>query len=317
MDLPDLNDIRTFVAIGREGTLTAAARELDLPPSTVSRALTRLEKHLDVLLVRRSPRGLVLTDFGTEYLLTCKRTMRTLRDGSEMLEKHRERPHGLIKIACPITMARSIFGPLLKEFLDRYPELRVEIEPYSSGWDREPQEDVDIFFKVRAPRDSLRRVRPYPGAKRGLFASPEYLAAQGVPVRPDDLTDHTCIGSGTWKLTRGLKVATPSLVFRAVLSDPAVHLDLALSGLGIAILPLYMGARLDTRNRLIQVLPQWHPEPITLCALFSGSARLTPKVQVLLDFLAEYIGTDRDPRLDHVPAKGMFTESRLEETSGP
>jgi DNA-binding transcriptional LysR family regulator len=112
-------------------------------------------------------------------------------------------------------------------------------------------------------------------------------------------------------------VVAPNLVFRAVLSDPAVHLDLALSGLGIAILPLYMAARRDTRKRLIHVLPHWSPEPITLCALFSGSARLTPKVQVLLDFLAEYIGTDQDPRLDLVPAKGMFTESRLEETSGP
>ena len=64
MKIPDLNDVRTFVAIGQEGTLTAAARELNLPTSTVSRALTRLEKHLDVLLVQRSPRGLVMTDVG-------------------------------------------------------------------------------------------------------------------------------------------------------------------------------------------------------------------------------------------------------------
>ena len=84
MDIPDLNDVRTFVAIGREGTLTAAARELNLPTSTVSRALTRLEKHLEVLLVQRSPRGLVLTDFGKEYLQTCRRALRTLQDGSEL-----------------------------------------------------------------------------------------------------------------------------------------------------------------------------------------------------------------------------------------
>ena len=162
MDIPDLNDVRTFVAIGREGTLTAAAKELHLPTSTVSRALTRLEKHLDVLLVQRSPRGLVLTDFGKEYLQTCRRALRTLQDGSELLESHREHPSGLIKVACPITMARSIFAPLLKQFLTRYPDLRVEIEPYSSGWDQEPREDVDVFFKVRAPslnnaRSSMQR----------------------------------------------------------------------------------------------------------------------------------------------------------------
>lgn len=317
MELPDLNDVRTFVAIGREGTLTAAARELNLPTSTISRALTRLEKHLGVLLVQRSPRGLVMTDFGNEYLLTCKRALRTLRDGSELLESRRERPSGLIKVACPITMARSIFASLLKEFLGRYPDLRVEIEPYSSGWDQEPREDVDVFFKVRAPRDSLRRVRPYPGTKRGIFASPDYIAAHGNPATPDELVTHTCIGSGTWKLSRGSKIAAPNIAFRVVVSDPVVHLDLALSGFGIAILPLYMARRPDTRNRLMPVLPPWNPEPITLCALFSGSARLTPKVQVLLDFLGEFIGTDRDPRLHRVPAKGLFTDPKLEPTSGP
>jgi LysR family transcriptional activator of dmlA len=317
MEIPDLNDVRTFVAIGQGGTLTAAAKELNLPTSTVSRALTRLEKHLNILLVQRSPRGLVMTDFGKEYLQICRRALRTLRDGSELLEGRRERPTGLIKVACPITMARSIWAPLLPEFLARYPELRVELEPYSSGWDQEPREDVDVFFKVRAPRDSIRRVRPYPGTKRGLFASPDYVKSRSNPAAPDDLVAHTCIGSGTWKLSRGSKVAAPNISFRVVVSDPVVHLDLALSGLGIAILPLYMAKRPDTRNKLMPILPLWNPEPITLCALFSGPARLTPKVQVLLDFLGDYIGTDRDPRLHSVPARGLFTDSKLEATSGP
>jgi DNA-binding transcriptional LysR family regulator len=118
-------------------------------------------------------------------------------------------------------------------------------------------------------------------------------------------------------LSRGKNVATPNIVFRVVISDPIVHQDLALGGLGIAILPLYMAKRPDMHDRLIQILPYWTPEPITLCALFSGPARLSPKVQVLLDFLGEYVGTDRDPRLHSVPAKGLFTDSKLEATSGP
>jgi len=317
LEIPDLNDVRNFVLIAQAGTLTAAARDLSLPTSTVSRSLTRLEKQLDVLLMQRSPRGLALTDMGKEYLQTCRRALRTLRDGSELLENRRDQPGGLIKIACPITMARSIFAPLLKEFLTRYPELLVEIEPYCSGWDQEPREDVDVFFKVRAPRDSARRVRPYPGTKRGLFASREYIAAFGAPVSPEELIAHTCIGSGNWKLSRGSRITAPNIVFRVVASDPVVHLELALSGFGIAILPLYMSKWREARDRLVPVLPHWHPEPITLCALFSGPARLTPKVQVLLDFLGEYIGTDRDPRLKQVPSKGLFTDANLIVTSGP
>jgi LysR family transcriptional regulator, transcriptional activator for dmlA len=307
----DLNDVRTFVAVAQAGTLTAAAKEMHLPASTVSRALTRLEKHLGVLLVQRSPRGLSMTDSGKEYLQACRRALRTLKDGGELLEGRRTSPSGLIKVACPFTMAQGVFAPLLNEFLGRYPDLRIQIETFAPGWDQEPREDVDIFFKLRAPKDSVRRLRPYPGTVRGLFASPGYIQSSGSPATPDDLTAHSCIGSGTWKLSRGKKIATPNILFRVVSGDPAVGLKLAISGFGISVLPLWMAKRPDVRNGLIPVLPQWTPEPITLCALFSGPSRLTPKVQVLLDFLDEYIGTDRDPRLEQDLAKGYFTDRRL------
>jgi DNA-binding transcriptional LysR family regulator len=139
----------------------------------------------------------------------------------------------------------------------------------------------------------------------------------GAPATPDDLTAHTCAGSGVWNLTRGQKVATPNIVFRVVTSDPTIALKLALSGFGIVVLPLWMAKRADVRKGLVPILPLWSPDPITLCALFSGPARLTPKVQVLLDFLAEYIGTDRDPRLEQDRAKGYFTNPLLPPTAGP
>ena len=214
-------------------------------------------------------------------------------------------------------MARDVLAPLLNEFLKRYPDLRIELEPYASGWDQEPREDVDVFFKLRAPKDSVRRVRPYPGTVRGLFASPGYIQASGSPATPDDLTAHNCIGSGAWKLNRGQKIATPNILFRVVTSDPTVALKLAISGFGVAILPLWMAKRAYVRNVLMPILPLWSPEPITLCALFSGPARLTPKIQVLLDFLDEYIGTDQDPRLEQNPAKGYFTDRNLAPTAGP
>src|ERR1700689_3769998 len=94
----DLNGIRMFVAVAQAGTLTAAATEMQLPASTVIRALTRLEHHLGVLLVQRSPRGLVLTDSGREYLQSCRRALRILKVGGELLEGRRSKPTGLIKV---------------------------------------------------------------------------------------------------------------------------------------------------------------------------------------------------------------------------
>ncbi|MFZ0862269.1 MAG: LysR substrate-binding domain-containing protein, partial [Candidatus Sulfotelmatobacter sp.] len=119
-----------------------------------------------------------------------------------------------------------------------------------------------MFFKLLAPKDSLRRVRPYPGTVRGLFASPCYVQALGSPATPDDLTAHRCVGSGAWKLSRGKKSVTPNIVFRVVTSDPTVALKLAGSGFGVAILPLWMAKSPDVRNVLMPILPQWTPEPI-------------------------------------------------------
>lgn len=108
------------------------------------------------------------------------------------------------------------------------------------------------------------------------------------------MTSHlTCIGSGVWKLSRCQRVATPNILFIVVSGDPTVALELVTSGFGIAVLPLWMAKRADIRNRLSSVLPQWSPEPITLCALFSGPSRMTPKVHALLEFLDKYLGTDR------------------------
>jgi DNA-binding transcriptional LysR family regulator len=102
-----------------------------------------------------------------------------------------------------------------------------------------------------------------------------------------------------------------------VTSDPGVNLGFALDGLGITVLPLWLAKHPNNRNGLVPILPLWKPEPITLCALYSGSSRLTPNVQALLDFLAEYIGSDRDPRLMQDRAKGYFTDMKLAPTSGP
>jgi LysR family transcriptional activator of dmlA len=176
----NLDDISIFVAAAEAGTFSAAAAHLQLPPSTISRSLTRLEKDLDLLLVRRSQRGLSLTDAGKEYLLSCKRGLRALREGRELLDRHRASPFGLLRVACPMTMARDAIAPLLSEFIKTFPDLRMELETYSSSFDQEPKEDIDVFFKVRTPKDSSRRIRSYPGVVRGLFASSGYVQTRGM-----------------------------------------------------------------------------------------------------------------------------------------
>ena len=159
----DLNDLRVFAVVARKGTFSAAARELRLPTSTVARSITRLEGHLNVLLMRRGPRGISLTDDGTEFCQTCKQALQAVKIGSEALQDRRVHPCGLITVSSSATLARSVLFPILPEFLRRYPDLRVEIETYTSDWEQEPREDVDVFFKITLPQESSRRMRDFSG----------------------------------------------------------------------------------------------------------------------------------------------------------
>ena len=316
----DLNDINAFLLAARTGSLTAAAAELAQPTSTVSRAITRLEKDLGVLLIRRGTRGLTLTEEGNAFLPACKRAMHSLQEGGLQLQASRSSPAGLIRISCPVTFARDILGPLQGTFLKQYPEIRLEIEPYSSAFDQEPREGIDIHFKIRAPRDSQRHVRAYPGAVRALFATAQYLAEKGTPATPGDLAHHGVTGAGNFHITRTSKhkaseTVAPPVNFLVRTNDPYVQLAFVQQNLGIAALPVYMAKWPENRDRFVSVLTQWKPDPIVLCAIFTGNSRLTPKVHVLLEFLDQYIGTQRDPRLHQQELKGDFTDRTLAQSS--
>jgi LysR family transcriptional activator of dmlA len=313
----DLNDVRTFATIADVSTFSAAAKAVGVPVSTITRSITRLEAHLGMTLLQRSPRGFRLTEVGKEYLQACRKALRALAVGGELVESQHLKPSGVIRVGCPVTMAREVVAPLAKEFLERFPDLRLEIEPYASDWDQEPPDDVDIFFKLRAPRDSERRVRAYPGNARGVFASSAYIREGGQPSEPGDLIKHKCIGSGIWNLCRGKTTVTPDVTFQVITSDPQIHLITTLQGMGISILPLWMAEAPGVRRKLVSILGDWKPEPITMHALFVGQARRTPKVQAFLDFLGEFLGTDRDPRLQHNSTKELFTPLSLAPTSGP
>ena len=303
----DLNDVRVFTVVARKGTFSAAGRELRIPTSTVARATTRLEKHLEVLLLRRSPQGVSLTDAGAEFLVSCNHALRTIRIGSERLQERRNNPRGLIRVCSPIALANGLLVQILPEFLRKFPEIRVAIETYTDDFEREPRNDVDVFFKIVPPRNSVRRMRKFPSTLRGLFASKEYVQCVGKPEDPHELLAHACIGAETWQLTNvSSQVTEIAPTFRVTTCDPVVMCDLVLRGLGIAILPLYMARQPAICARIVLILPQWHPKPALVSALYFGPAALAPKIKVFLDFVEEIIGTDRDPRVKEAPFKGLF-----------
>jgi DNA-binding transcriptional LysR family regulator len=306
----DANDVVMFVAAAEAGTLSGAAKELGVPTSTVSRSLTRLEQDLQMLLINRSSKGFVLTDAGMEYLESCRHALRALSDGKEQLDRHRLNPTGVIRIACPGTMIRHLLTPMMGNLVNAFPNLKIDLQDYIPTHVPLPRLDVDIIFMVSPPNDSSRMIRSYPCAKRGLFATEDYLRKYGHPKSPLELANHRCVGINRWELTNDQTTMNPSVTFHVTTGDPVVSRQLAIDDVGIVVLPLWMAKAPALRDVLVPVLPGWAPSPIPLVALYCSPNALTPKIKKVLDFLSEYIGTDKDPRLEQTTASECFISSR-------
>jgi DNA-binding transcriptional LysR family regulator len=137
----------------------------------------------------------------------------------------------------------------------------------------------------------------------------------GLPNDPAELSNHRCTGStddafyANWKLTKGGRTVALDLIFQVMSSDPFVHRQLVLDGVGISILPLWMARDPAIAADLERVLALWVPDPVNLCALYSGTSDTVPKVKIFLDFMAAHLGTDLDPRLHGLKAKECFAET--------
>ena len=177
-------EMETFLSVACTGSLSAAARELELTPSAVSRIMTRLEKRLGVRLIVRSTRSLRLTSEGESYALAARRILKDL-DDTELTIANRGSPSGNIKITTATAHSRLTIVPLLKEFLQRYPDITLEIDVSDQIRDVASGQ-VDVAIRFGQLPDSGLHARRLGDTGRVVLASPEYLAKAGVPQTPAD-----------------------------------------------------------------------------------------------------------------------------------
>jgi LysR family transcriptional regulator, transcriptional activator for dmlA len=308
----DLNDVRIFVAAVDAGSMSGAAKILRLPTSTVSRSIARFQKNLGLLLVRRGKSGIVLTDAGQEYLPSCRHALRLLQDGQEALSRQAEQPVGVIRVACPATMAREVMAPLIPALLKRYPTLGVDMIPYTPGRDQPPNVDIDVLFHIW-PEDKKGNItRTFPSTRRGIYTSKRYAGVAGIPRMPEDLALFDCLGSrgvpafSKWHLRSEKQEVQLELSYQFMAADPATLRNLLLEGLGITILPVWMALEENVEAQLLRILPDWEPTPVPLLATYSRSRLSLPKVKFFLDFMGEHLGTALDPRAVRKRAEECF-----------
>jgi DNA-binding transcriptional LysR family regulator len=303
--MQDLNDMVYFAEVVGRGGFSAAARSLGVPKSKLSRRVAFLEERLGVRLLQRTTRKLSVTEVGEQFLKHCV-AMRDEADAAvAVVEQVHIEPRGTLRIACPVTLAQSTLGPILPDFLARYPQVKVDMRINNRVVDL-VDEGVDVALRVRPSLDDSGSlvVKKLGMTQTFLLASPALLQRQGSPEsveelqRLDTVSMSAVDGKASWLLV-GPGNATHTLVHepRYVANDLLTLKFAVLGGIGMSFLPDYMCADELAEGRLVPVLPGWAPRQGVFHAVFPSRRGMVPAVRCFLDFLAEYTNGEGLPRL--------------------
>jgi DNA-binding transcriptional LysR family regulator len=287
-----LEAMSTFLAVVEAGSLSAAARRLKTPLTTVSRKVSELESHLRTKLFNRSSRQLIFTDAGNSYLVACRRILADVTEAERMASGEYIAPTGELSITTPLGLERTILIPIMGEFLKAYPNIKVRMIPSDRVLNL-LQEQIDVGVRIGSlPDSSLMAIRV--GATRRLAcASPAYLAIRGTPHTPEDLAAHDCVNYAgfashdMWTFVRDNAAFAVPVQTRLVVGNAEAACAAASAGIGITIAFSYQIQKSSQKmGSLTTVLDHFQPAPLPVHLVYAGNRFLPIKVRAFLDFAA-------------------------------
>jgi len=295
--MDDLNDLAFFARVVESGGYTAAERVTGVPKSRLSRRIAELERRLGVRLLLRSTRRFAVTDVGRQVYAEARAMLDAADAATAVVQRLSSTPRGRVRISCPVSLAQREMPALLAPFLQRYPEVRIEMRVSNRRFDL-LDEGIDIALRVRTrlqPEGEI-AIHRFGESQELLVASPAYIERAGRPQTPDALSAHAILsmaedeGRQRWEL-HGPDQARERVEFepRVAAHDFPLLLGLALQGLGIALLPVSICAEALHAGALQRVLPQWSLPVGILHAAFPAHRALLPAARALLDHLAEHL----------------------------
>jgi len=286
----DLNEIVVFSKVVHAGSFTAAARELDMPKSTVSRKVSELEERLGARLLQRTTRKLSLTDVGQAYYQHAQRVVAEMEAAERAVTRMQDVPRGLLRVTTPLNF--GFLGSIVTSFLKRYPEVQLDLMCADRVVDL-IEEGFDLAVRTGHLSDSTAIARDLGGLKSYVVASPGFLKEHGTPKTPEDLVGVSCVvfGAGTdrtrWKLQRDGKETAINVTPRLTVNDFDFLEEATLAGMGVAVVPVFRCIRLLREGKLQRVLPEWCSAEIPLHIIYPSTRHLSPKVKAFTDHLRE------------------------------
>lgn len=289
----DTTDLRFFVTLAESGTLTEAARRMDVTASAISQRLQQLEKRLNVHLIHRSTRRFSLTDEGEMFYAKAVSLLAELDALIESLRARSGEVGGTLHVWAPLSFGRQYLAPALADFHALHPRLQVSLT-LSDLRPAADSERFDLILNIGALPDSNMVAYPIASNKRFLCASPAYLASRGQPRQPEDLTSHCCIvlreneeDVSLWRLRQGDEEVAVRVTAGLNSNDGEVTRAWALAGKGIILRSEWAVAENLRTGQLVTVLGDWTIADADIVALIPKSHAVSARVRLFLAFLKE------------------------------
>ena len=290
-----LDLIRVFIQTVDSGSFSKTGAVLSMAPSSIARNIDNLESELGVRLFKRSTRKLLLTEDGQQFLDGATKLLSEADDLIASMHQMNMEPEGVLKISVFGSFGRQCISPILPEFLQRYPKVKVEINLDNQLIDLN-SENIDIGIRIGRPSDSCLHARMLLTNHTLLCASPDYLAKNGTPKRPEDLINHNCLLLDNdrqrtyWyfrKNKQNLKIPV-----RGNLSSKGGTplLEAAIYGGGIVQMSSWMMTNLIKEGKVVVCLPDWQPSLSEdssgeIYAVYHGSTYPRPALRAFIAFL--------------------------------
>jgi len=260
MKKASFSDAEAFLALADHRKFGAAARELGITQSTMSRRIASLERRIGQRLVERTTRRVGLTEAGMSYAAELRDVLHRLEAADARVQSRTAEPEGLLRVTMPTAFGRVCIVPHLTQLLRRYPKLRFELD-LSDRYVDLFESGFDIAIRLAAPTQSGVDTEHVGRVRVHLCASPNYVKAFGLVSEPHEIAKYDCLALRTyapritWKLTWKGRALNLELTPRLVVSDVSALHRLVLNGAGVALLPAYLADADISAGRLVDVLP--------------------------------------------------------------
>lgn len=292
--LDRVTGMRVFVRTASVGSLSAAARQLDMSPAMATKHVDALEARLGVKLLHRTTRRLSLTEAGGDYLEACQRILPEIDEAEASVASQRVEARGVLRMNVPLSFGARFIAPLLPGFSHKHPALKIElgltdrvVDLIDGGW--------DLAIRIGRLNDSALQARKLGECSEVVCAAPGYLDRRGVPRRVAELTQHNCLGYtlSSWAGGKEWAFGRDGSVRVAINGDLSANngdalLAAAVAGQGLIYQPSFIVADALQRGELV-ALQLDHPTYALsgIYAVYPPDRRPPAKVRMMIDYLAE------------------------------